>query len=125
MRAAHPALRGTLLVQSALILIAAVLLLRAPLPDRAPRFETLSDAPALGIADPAAARLRVVFAPDAPVSHVSALLYSAGARVVGGPSSAGVYTIDVPAAASGPVLERLRADGQVRFAESVTAETSQ
>jgi hypothetical protein len=119
LRALHPALRGTLLVQTALILFAGLFLLRAPLPDRAPRFETLSDAPALAAADPGALRLRVVFAPAATAADIETLLRASDARMVDGPSSVGAFAIAVPAEAGADVLERLRADARVRLAEPV------
>ena len=117
LRTAHPLLRGALLVQTAVILLAAFLLLRMPLPDSAPSFETLTDAPAtLTPPDPASARLRVVFADDASMSEVQALLQLLDARVVEGPSSVGAFAIDVPAGKGADALEELRANGRVRFA---------
>ena len=116
LRTAHPLLRGALLVQTAVILLAAFLLLRVPLPDSAPSFETLTDAPAALTADPASARLRVVFADDASMSEIQALLRLLDARVVDGPSSVGAFAIDVPAGKGADALEELRANGRVRFA---------
>jgi anti-sigma factor RsiW len=124
LRSAHPVLRGTLVVQTAMILLAAFLLVRMPLPDRSPSFETLSDAPVAVAADPASARLRVVFAPDVTINDVEALL-GAGARIVDGPSSVGAFAIDVPSAASDEWLERLRTDARVRFAEPAVSGVGQ
>lgn len=124
LRGAHPVLRGALIVQTAMILLAAFLLVQAPLPDRTPRFETLSDAPAAVAADPGSARLRVVFAPDVTMNDVETLL-GAGARIVDGPSTVGAFAIDVPSAASGEWLDRLRSDERVRFAEPAVAGVGQ
>jgi len=100
-----------------MILLAAFLLLRMPLPDSAPSFETLTDAPAaLTPPDPASARLRVVFADDASMSEVQALLQLFDARVVDGPSSVGAFAIDVPADRGIDALDELRANARVRFA---------
>jgi len=116
LRTAHPLLRGALVVQAAMILLAAFLLLRMPLPDSAPSFETLTDAPAALTPDPASARLRVVFVDGASMSEVQALLQLLDARVVDGPSSVGAFAIDVPAGKGADALEELRANGRVRFA---------
>jgi len=125
LRVAHPVLRSALVVQAAMILLAGFLLLRIPLPDRAPHFETLTEASTPVAAEPGSARLRVVFAPEVEMSDVQALLQSGGARIVDGPSSVGAFAIDVPADASAAWLERLRSDARVRFAEPAAAGAAQ
>jgi hypothetical protein len=117
LRSAHPVLRSALLVQAVVILFGIFLLLQVPEPDRTPRFETLSDAGSPVAAEPGDARLRVVFAPDVPMSEVQTLLQTGGAHIVDGPSQVGAFAVDVPAAESSAWLERLRADDRVRFAE--------
>jgi len=57
-----------------------------------------------------------VFADDASMSEVQALLQLLDARVVDGPSSVGAFAIDVPAGKGADALEELRANGRVRFA---------
>jgi hypothetical protein len=125
LHAAHPVLRGALVVQAAMILLAVFLLVRIPLLDRTPSFETLTDASAPVAAELGNARLRVVFAPEVAMSDVQALLQSGGARIVDGPSSVGAFAIDVPADASAAWLERLRSDARVRFAEPAVAGAAQ
>jgi anti-sigma factor RsiW len=121
LRVAHPVLRGALLVQAAVILLAAFLLLRAPLPGTAPSFETLTDAPVAISGDAGNTRLRVVFADDASVSEIQALLQGVDAHIVDGPSSVGAFAIDVPASAGENALDALRSSGRVRFAGPAVA----
>jgi len=67
--------------------------------------------------------LRVVFAPETSEAELRALLLSARAEIVGGPSPAGAYTLALDAAgATEPIAEALallRADPHVRLAEPV------
>lgn len=90
----------------------------------APRYSTLSAAPAGLSHGPAA---RVVFAPSTSVEQLSTLLLTNGARIVDGPSEAGVFTLVFPAARDqdevSSTIEKLRADPKVRFAEPAVAET--
>jgi len=125
LRVAHPVLRSALVVQAAMILLGAFLLLRIPLPDRAPRFETLTEASTPVATEPGSVRLRVVFAPEVEMSDVQALLQSGGARIVDGPSSVGAFAIYVPADAGAAWLESLRSDARVRFAEPAVAGAAQ
>ena len=103
--------RWVLVAQTALAFVLAVLLVRAP----EPRFQTLTSSEA---GDAVAARLEVAFAPEVPESELRALLLSAGASIVRGPSPRGVYGLaldegsDVPA-----VVAALRRDARVRLAE--------
>ena len=125
LRAAHPVLRSALVLQAAVILLAAVLLVRMPLPDRRPRFETLSDAPTATASAPGMARLRVVFAPEVTVADVGAVLHTAGAHIVDGPSMVGAFAIDVPGTAEPDLLARLQSDPRVRFAAPAVAGAAQ
>jgi len=84
-------------------------------------YRTLSDAPA-----PAApsSRLRVVFAAGTTEQEIRDLLLGIRGQIVSGPSSLGVYTVEVP---TGPdpldgVLAHVRKHRQVSLAEPVAGE---
>lgn len=67
------------------------------------------------------ARLHVVFAEDATEREIRAALQELKARIVGGPSPTGVYTVELPFAASErgqleQAIGRARANPKVRFA---------
>jgi hypothetical protein len=86
-----------------------------------PTYRTLGDPPPVAAA---AHRVRVVFRPTATEAEIRRLLLEVRSELVGGPSALGAYTIAVPATGSGAealalVLEHLRADPRVRFAEPV------
>jgi anti-sigma factor RsiW len=91
----------------------------------APAFRTLGDPPAPGPAGAPAGsvhRVKVVFAPTTTEADLRALLLEVRAELVAGPSPLGAYTLALPA--RGPaaepltlVLEHLRADRHIRFAE--------
>ena len=88
----------------------------------APNYQTLTSA------DPAPVQrgnLRVVLAPDVTLGDFESLVYSAGATVVAGPTSAHVWTLAVPyevsSARFAKLLESLRADERVALAEPVAA----
>jgi hypothetical protein len=79
-------------------------------------YRTLSDGPAAPL--PASA-LRVVFAPGSTEQEIRDLLLGIRGQIVSGPSSLGVYTVEVP---KGPdpldkVLAQLRTHRQVSLAE--------
>jgi predicted anti-sigma-YlaC factor YlaD len=66
--------------------------------------------------------IRAVFAPTITLMEVQVILDDAGLRIVSGPTEAGVYSL--AANSSRPVsssLAILRANAQVRFAESIQA----
>ena len=74
------------------------------------------------VAAPAAVQrqVRVVFAPTATEAELRRILLEVRGEVVGGPSPLGAYTIAVPGGEPLElVLEHLRADAHVRFAEPV------
>ncbi|HET9768376.1 MAG TPA: zf-HC2 domain-containing protein [Thermoanaerobaculia bacterium] len=85
------------------------------------RFRTLSDARPAAATSAAQRQVRVVFAPTATEAELRRVLLEVRGEVVGGPSPLGAYTIAVPAGAEPLqlVLEHLRADPHVRFAEPV------
>jgi anti-sigma factor RsiW len=120
------AVRWTLAAQLGLVLLlAAGLLLRSPAPPPAV-YQTLSDPePAVSAASAASAktgvRLRLVFAPGTTEQEIRNLLLGIRGQITAGPSSFGVYTVEVPA---GPdplagVLAHLRRQKQVSLAEPV------
>ncbi len=87
------------------------------------RFRTLSD-PAPPVAVTAAQQqVRVVFTPNATEAEMRRVLLEVRGEVVGGPSPLGAYTIAVPGGAGAEplplVLDHLREDPHVRFAEPV------
>lgn len=84
----------------------------------APRFTTLTSASAQSDQ----AIIRIVFKPQTTTQQLQELLGSVHAQVVGGPTDAGVYTLDLDAAHEDHIaatLETLRADKNVLFAEHV------
>jgi hypothetical protein len=90
-------------------------------------YRTLSDPPRPAAAGAAVSgpQVRVVFAPATTEAELRRVLLEVRGEIVGGPSSLGAYTVAVPASGPGSeplalVLEHLRADPRVRFAEPVT-----
>jgi len=85
----------------------------------APRYRTLA-APAPPAAGEGLA-VRAVFSPTASEQELRRLLLAAGARFAGGPSPAGVYTLEIAGdeAAAAAALARLRGDPHVELAEPV------
>lgn len=120
-RATPPLARGALAVQLVFLVALAGLLLRwsttpeAPVP-APPAYETLSQSTP---APAAAVRLRLVFAEGTTEREARELLLAIRGQIVAGPSSLGVYTVEVPA---GPdpvekILEHLRRQPKVSLAE--------
>jgi len=74
-------------------------------------------------AAPQAATIRVVFAPEATMAQVQAMLAAARLQVRAGPSDVGVWTLgpahDSNRAATEAALRELRASSEVRFAEAL------
>lgn len=84
-------------------------------------YRTLSDGPAAPVPS---SRLRVVFAPGTTEQEIRDLLLGIRGQIVSGPSSLGVYTVEVP---TGPdpldgVLAHVRKHRQVSLAEPVAGE---
>jgi anti-sigma factor RsiW len=75
--------------------------------------------------------LHIAFAPGLSVADATALLRSAGARVVEGPDSSGVFGVSPSAGAAGAALEpqlrslaaRLKSDARVRWIEPLPERT--
>ncbi|HEV8240732.1 MAG TPA: zf-HC2 domain-containing protein [Thermoanaerobaculia bacterium] len=104
---------------------AAVVVLLAVIfwPSPPSRFRTLSD-PAPPVTMTASQQqVRVVFTPNATEAEMRRVLLEVRGEVVGGPSPLGAYTIAVPGGAEAEplalVLDHLREDPHVRFAEPV------
>jgi anti-sigma factor RsiW len=119
-RATPPLARGALVVQLVFLVALAGLLLRwsgsQETPAPAPTYETLSQS---APAPASAARLRLVFAEGTTEREARDLLLAIRGQIVAGPSSLGVYTVEVPA---GPdpvekILEHLRRQPRVSLAE--------
>ena len=117
-RAAPSVVRGALAVQLVLIIGLGVAL---TLPREPPApYRTLS-APA--VTTHGAATIFVVFDGATQEAELRALLTGVGARIVGGPSAAGVYTVDVASGLESEVIAQLRASPAVRFAERASSST--
>ncbi len=83
-------------------------------PDRSGDFRTLSSETTILRSDSPA--LQMVFAQAATEEEIRNLLAGIGGRIVGGPSGAGVYTIELLDGAVQPeTLKQLQADERVRF----------
>lgn len=89
----------------------------------APRFSTLTTPSSA----PEGPVIRIVFRDNVTVAEINALLHSLDANIVAGPSSAGVYTLQLDRSdARGTQVERiaakLREDERVIFSEPAVAE---
>jgi hypothetical protein len=124
------ALRGALVAQVAIILLLAGVLIWRELrsgPEGVPApsiYRTLSDAsPARG----PVLHLRVMFSPQATEPQIRELLLDVRGEITGGPSTIGVYTIEVPAGRDSlqAVLARLRSESQVMLVEPAAGEEAQ
>jgi anti-sigma factor RsiW len=127
LQATPPPARGALVVQLVFLVALTGLLVRwSHLPDEAApaappaaaAYRTLSESPAPA-APETTARLRLVFADGTTEKEVRHLLLDIRGQIVAGPSTLGVYTVEVPA---GPdplekVLAHLRAQPRVSLAE--------
>lgn len=83
-------------------------------------FVTLGDPPAAATSATAAHQVRVVFVANTTEAELRRLLLELRGELVGGPSPLGTYVVAVPRAEPLElVLEHLRADPRVRFAEPV------
>jgi Putative zinc-finger len=114
-------LRGALVAQVAIIVLLLGVLAWSELhPAPAPvTYQTLSD-PAAAPAPTVA--LRVMFSPRTTEKEMRELLQGVRGQITAGPSSIGVYTVEVPAAGDPPsaVLARLRSEAVVSLAEPAT-----
>jgi len=115
------AVRWALVAQAA----AVVLLLAAVFwPGPHGGYRVLDDPPAGPAASVSQHQIRVVFAPGTTEPDMRRLLLEIGGEIVGGPSPLGAWVVAVPATGAGAepielVLEHLRDDTHVRFAEPV------
>lgn len=84
-------------------------------------FAALRSSPETSPPPPTRVLLRVVFFPGATEGEIRTMLREIGGRFVDGPSSQGVYTVEVPSSpeAARAALERLRAWPEVRQVETV------
>lgn len=114
------AVRFALAAQLAAVLLLAGALLWRPEPAPEPLFQTLSS-PAPESETGPAARLRIVFAEGTTEKEIREVLLKVRGQVVGGPSSFGVYTVEVPASPDPieSVLAHLRSQKGVSLAEPV------
>lgn len=117
-RAAPSAVRGALAVQLVLI-VGLALALTLPRESPAP-YRTLS---APGAPTSGAPTISVVFDGATPEAELRALIAGVGARIVGGPSAAGVYTVEVASGLGDEAIAKLRASPAVRFAERASSST--
>lgn len=102
----------------AALALAAALLWRAPAPAPAPYYRTLSRPAPAASAD--RARLHLVLAEETTERELRGLLHGVEGILVGGPSSRGVYTVELPVGASErehveAIAARLRGERRVRF----------
>jgi anti-sigma factor RsiW len=110
-------LRWALATQAALVLVlGSALLLR---PGGTKVYQTLSSPEKVAPSD--RARLHVVFAEDATEREIRAALQEWKAAIVYGPSATGVYTVELPFAASEhglveQAVGRAKANAKIRFA---------
>lgn len=116
--------RWALAAQGALVLVLASTLVWQGLWTSDKLYRTLTDVS--NQAPQGQAQLRVVFADDIREKDLRALLTSVQGTIVAGPSSLGVYTVQVPLAGNlpesvTPTLAVLRAHPQVRLAEPASA----
>jgi hypothetical protein len=73
-----------------------------------------------------AGQIRAVFAPNVTIEELTRIVSETRLTIVDGPSDSGVYTLDVQPGSGqsiGDLIEALRADPRVRFAEPVVAES--
>ncbi len=92
-------------------------------PEPPQRYRVLGNPEPAAAVAPAQRQVRVVFTPTATEAELRRVLLEVHGEVVAGPTPFGAYTIAVPAGPGAEplplVLEHLRADPHVRFAEPV------
>jgi hypothetical protein len=87
------------------------------------RFRTVTSPPAQPLR---AGQIRAVFAPNLTVEELTSIASETRLTIVDGPSDSGVYTLDVQPGTGqsiGDLIEALRSDPRVRFAEPVVADS--
>lgn len=108
--ALSPWVRGAIAAQALLVCVLAAGLYRA---NDSPAYRTLGAAPSAVTGE----AVIVVFDPAAPEQEIRQVILGERARVVGGPSPGGAYTLMVTGGNAEGILARLRQNGVVRFAE--------
>ena len=108
--ALSPWARGAIAAQALLVCILAAGLYRA---SDSPAYRTLGAAPSAVTGE----TIIVVFDPATPEREIRQVILGEQARVVGGPSPGGAYTLMVKGEDVEGILARLRQNGVVRFAE--------
>ena len=106
----QPAVAMLAAAQLAFVVMAASLLMWMS----RPAYPALGSAPA-----PAAANMIVIFRADATEEDVRKALGSAGASIVGGPTSAGAYLLHVDAVQRQRAVAMLQSDDEVQMAEPI------
>jgi len=109
-----------LTAQAAAVVVLLAIIFWPPAPKR---YQALSDPERSVAVSPLQRQVRVVFTPTTTEAELRRALLEVHGEVVAGPTPFGAYTIAVPAGAGAEplplVLEHLRADPHVRFAEPV------
>jgi anti-sigma factor RsiW len=108
-RSGEPWMRWALVGQACLLLVLGGVVLQTGQPAR---YRALGAEP-----PPAAANMVVIFRPETRERELRALLGANHARLVGGPTEAGAYMLQVPAPERAAALARMR--GQVVLAEPI------
>jgi len=106
----RPAVAALATAQVAFVALAAWLL---PIASQ-PAYQALGSSRA-----PASANVIVIFRADATEEEIRGLLNASGATLVGGPTSADAYLLNVPANQRTFALRRLQSDKQVQMAQPI------
>ena len=112
-QASHPWIRGLLAAQLAAIAVLATMLLVDVSPSGPYRTLGTVSRPAAAVYD----QLAVTFDPAATEADIRGSVHAAGARIVDGPTTTGVFVLEVSAGRADEALRALRAARAVRFAE--------
>jgi len=106
----RPAVAGLAFAQLAFVVVSAGVLLSLS----KPAYHTLGSAPV-----PASANVIVMFQSDAKVAEMDAVLRSASATVVEGPTESDAYLLHVPAQQREAALKRLQSSSTVQLAQPI------
>jgi len=106
----HPAITALAAAQVGFLVLTGGLLLSLSRPD----YHALGSTPASSSAD-----VIVIFRADATEEDVRATLRAANASIVGGPTEADAYLLQIPRQQRKQGLARLRADDEVQMAEPI------
>jgi anti-sigma factor RsiW len=108
----RPAVMALATAQLAFVLVAGAILLSLNRPG--PAYQ------ALGASDaPRTANVLVIFRPDATEEDIRNALRASGASLVGGPTAADAYLINVPPNQRASALSKLQSDDDVQLAEPI------